>query len=128
MSTLNKAIADIDKAICDNISKFDPTDRGVLSQNILSQLRNLVEHVSLKAYAGPLDVEVTYPNITAAIAYMNTQGKLSFLRKFHNLLQISVSHYTLDGGSSERLMLKYYEYLLRIKEYLKTEHVTLQLN
>ncbi len=39
--------------------------------------------------------------------------------KFHNLLQISASHYTLDEGKSERLMLKYYEYLLRIKIFLK---------
>ena len=30
-------------------------------------------------------------------------------------LQKSVSHYTLDENGSDRLMLKYYEYLLKIK-------------
>ncbi len=35
------------------------------------------------------------------------------------MLQKSVSHYTIDGDGSERLMLKYYEYLLRLKTYLK---------
>lgn len=34
-------------------------------------------------------------------------------------MQISVSHYTLDPDSSERLMLKYYEYLLRIRILMK---------
>jgi hypothetical protein len=33
------------------------------------------------------------------------------LGKFHDLLKISTSHYTLDGDASERLMLKYYEYI-----------------
>lgn len=122
MSKINAAIANIDKAICDNISQFDPTDRGLLSQNILAQLRNLVEHTALRAYAGPMDMDVTYPNLTAGITYIKTQGNLNFLNKFHRLLQISASHYTLDGGNSERLMLKYYEYLLRIKGYLSTEH------
>jgi hypothetical protein len=32
------------------------------------------------------------------------------------LLQVSASHYTLHGDASERLLLKYYEYLLRIRD------------
>jgi hypothetical protein len=35
------------------------------------------------------------------------------------LLQASVSHYTLDRDPSERLMLKYYEYLLRTRDLAK---------
>jgi len=41
-------ILNIDKVICGNISRFDSTERGLLSQNILSQLRNFVEYISLK--------------------------------------------------------------------------------
>ena len=47
------------------------------------------------------------------------QGQLRFLANFHGLLQKSVSHYTFDEGGSERLMLKYYEHLLKIKNFLK---------
>lgn len=36
-------------------------------------------------------------------------------------MQISVSHYTPDENASERLMLKYYEYLLKIKSLLLKE-------
>ena len=49
---------------------------------------------------------------------MQTRGDLRFLHQFHELLQKSVSHYTLDENGSERLMLKYYEYLLKIKIFL----------
>ena len=53
---------------------------------------------------------------------MKTRGKFRFLSKFYDLLQITVSHYTLDEECSERLMLKYYEYLLRIKNLCQEEY------
>lgn len=119
MSKVDDAILKIDKVVCDNITKFEITERGLLSQNILSQLRNFVEHVSLKAYSRGSDIDDSYENITKANAYVETRGELRFLTKFHQFLQITASHYTLDEENSERLMLKYYEYLLKIKLYLK---------
>ncbi len=50
---------------------------------------------------------------------MQRRGELRFLYRFHEMLQKSVSHYTVDKDGSERLMLKYYEHLLKIKLYLK---------
>lgn len=52
---------------------------------------------------------------------INSEGRYKFLRKFHELLQITTSHYTLDEEKSERLMLKY-EYLLKIKIFLKNTY------
>ena len=61
-----------------------------------------------------------YDTIRVACSYVKAlQGEYRFLSQFHKLLQISVSHYTLDPDSSERLMLKYYEYLLRIRILMK---------
>jgi len=122
MSKIDNTILEIDKVICCNISRFDDSERGLLSQNILSQLRNLVEHISLKIYAGGNDIENTYENITKANIYVSSRGNLRFLKKFYDLLQISASHYTLDEENSERLMLKYYEYLLKIKIFLKNTY------
>lgn len=119
MTRVEKAICDIDGVICKNISKIDLSDRGTESQNILQQLRHFVEHIAIKECFGDSDVEISYSNITGAMSHLRTRGELSFLRKFHDLLEKSVSHYTLDEGNSERLMLKYYEYLLRIKQHLK---------
>lgn len=120
MDKIDYYILNINKVICGNIDKFDVTERGLLSQNILSQLRNFVEHVSLKVYSNGRDIDITYENIEKAILYVKSIGKLKFLSRFHKLLQITASHYTLDEENSERLMLKYYEYLVRIKIFLKS--------
>ncbi len=52
------------------------------------------------------------------MAYVKSRANLNFLGRFHKLVQTSASHYTLDGDASERLMLKYYEYLLRIRNLM----------
>lgn len=124
MDYVDKKIYDTNQVIEKNISKFDDSERGLLSQNILAQLRNLVEYIFLKIYnqRENKSLEPKYENFRIAEKYVKRIGTLSFLRKFHDLLQISTSHYTLDENASERLMLKYYEYLLKIKSFLKEEY------
>ena len=117
MNKVDSEILNIDKVISANIDRFDTTERGLLSQNILSQLRNLVDHISLKAYSNGSDIDNSYENIKRAESYVKTRGDLRFLSNFHKLLQKTISHYTPDEENSERLMLKYYEYLLKIKGY-----------
>jgi hypothetical protein len=106
---VDEAILDTNKVICRNISVFDASERGLLSQNILSQLRNFVEYIVQKVYSKGVDTDPNdYQDKKAAWEYVKTQGQLRFLSKFHGLLQKSVSHYTVDEGGSERLVLKYY--------------------
>ena len=111
-----------DAAICRHIDSLGFLERGAISQDILKNLRDFVEHIMLKIYAHPNDIEVTYPNICKAIEFVKQRGGLKLLRRFHNFLQIVASHYLLDEENSERLMLKYYEYLLKIKSLLKTQY------
>ena len=66
MKKIDDKILDIDRVICKNIRMFECSDRGLLSQNILSQLRNFVEHISLKVYANGQDIENNYSNIEKA--------------------------------------------------------------
>ena len=123
MLKVNEAIFDTNKAICRNISAFDSSERGLLSQNILAQLRNFVEYIVQKVYSNGVDTDPNdYQDKKAAWEFVKTKGELRFLSKFHNLLQKSVSHYTFDEGGSERLMLKYYEYLLKIKVFLEEKY------
>lgn len=124
MNRIDKAILDIDKNICKNIDTFYDSERGLLSQNILSHLRNFIDHIFLKIRNQKEEKSLTneYANLKEAEKYVKSIGKFKFLNKFHDLLQISASHYTLDENASERLMLKYYEYLLKIKLYLMQEH------
>lgn len=123
MLKIDKAILDTNGAICGNIKLVNFTDRGFISQNILGQIRNFVEYVAIKAYSNGADVNPNdYNYRVAALKDMERHGNLRFLYKFHEMLQKSVSHYTVDKDGSERLMLKYYEHLLKIKIYLKDNH------
>lgn len=120
MLRIDKAILDTNAVICDNISQLSFADRGLLSQNILGQLRNFVEYIAIKAYSNGKDVDPNDYNLNvAALKDMQRRGDLRFFDRFHEMLQKSVSHYTVDKEGSERLMLKYYEHLLKIKLYLK---------
>jgi hypothetical protein len=119
---IDKQIIEIDKVICNSIDKFGASERGFLSQTILAQLRNFLDHIMLKVYADGQDMEDNYENICKAIDFVKTRGELKLLRRFHVFIQIVASHYTLDEENSERLMLKYYVYLLKIKKFLKTKY------
>lgn len=122
MNIIDRAIFDVDEVICGNINFFNRDDRGILSQNILGQIRNFTEYVIIKVTLGndidPNDYEIN----KQAMEKLRQNGELRFLYCFHEMLQKSVSHYTFDKESSERLMLKYYEYLLKIKKYLKENY------
>ena len=121
MVTVTKQIQNTDEAICRNIALL-ADQRALLSQNVLSQLRNLVEGVSVRIHTDAPDVEFKYEAITLGLAFVTSKAKYNFLGKFHKLIQISASHYTLDGDTSERLMLKYYEYLYRIRSLLRDSY------
>lgn len=131
MLKIDKAILDTDGIICKNISKFDFSERGLLSQNILSQLRNYVEYIATKIYGNEQNIDIDpndYPAKQKAIKYIKPRGDLRFLYNFHDFLQKSASHYSLNEDASERLLLKYYEYLIKIKLFLKNNFNLLVLN
>ncbi|WP_196220168.1 hypothetical protein [Terrilactibacillus tamarindi] len=115
---IDAQIFNINKVICRHLDNLGTSPRGVVSQDILSQLRNFVEHIMLKFYANGQDIENSYVNICKAIDFVKVRGNLKVLWRFHDYLQIVASHYTLDEENSERLMLKYYEYLLKIKNLM----------
>ncbi|MDR2180668.1 MAG: AAA family ATPase [Synergistaceae bacterium] len=119
---IDEQILVINKTICRHIDSLDTFGRGMASQDILSHLRNFAEHIMLKIYTNGQEISDEYENIQKAINHVKTRGEVRFLRRFHDFLQIVASHYTLDEENSERLMLKYYEYLLKIREFLKTKY------
>ena len=123
MKTADQVIQTIDEVICNNIVSSNKDARGLLAQNILAQLRNLLDHVSLKIYGTSKgqDLLDSYENLKEGIKYVKSKnGKYKFISDFFKFLQISVSHYTVDPENSERLMLKYYEYLLKLRQFMKT--------
>lgn len=119
---IDEQIRKSDKVICRHISNINNAIRGEISQDILAQLRHFVEHIMLKIYANGNDIEDSQENVKKAVKYMKNESSLRYLSRFHHFLQVSVSHRTLDEENSERLMLKYYEYLLRIRNFLHEKY------
>lgn len=114
-------ILNIDKVICNNIDQETVVERGLLSQNILSQLRNLVEDISVLIYNKKYnaDLDNHYDSKKTAYNDLYTTCNPRFLMEFHKYLKHSKSHYTPDYDGAERLMIKYYYYLVKIKDYMK---------
>ncbi|NKY05308.1 AAA family ATPase, partial [Gordonia polyisoprenivorans] len=120
MASIEEQVKNCDSVICENIQHANG-DRGLLAQNLLSQLRNLVEGLILWAHAGDASTEFNYNKLSAAVLDAKAKARFRLLARFHDLLQSSASHYTLDKDSSERLMLKYYEYLIRTRKLVHDE-------
>lgn len=112
---MHQQVQSADGVICQSIASLDD-HRGFLSQTILAQLRNLVEGLTVWAYLDDPTAEFRYDQMASALNEVKAKAKFRLLSRFHNLLQASTSHYTLDRDPSERLMLKYYEYLLRTRD------------
>lgn len=117
--SVEQQVTSADSVICQNIAN-QVGDRGFLSQNVLGQLRNLVEGLIVWAHQGR-SAEFHYAQVGPALGFVKANAKFRLLGRFHGLLQASVSHYTLDRDPSERLMLKYYEYLLRTRELAQAQ-------
>lgn len=71
MNKVDNEILNINKVISNNIDRFDDSERGLLSQNILSQLRNFVDHISLKAYSNGKDIDNTEGCLAAGLGLRN---------------------------------------------------------
>ena len=114
---------DINTSLVKNIEllKIQEITRAFISQNLLSQARNLVEHVAVKSYGQGKEIEANWDTIKAAQEFIKGDEKYLFLRRFHRFLQESSSHYTPDEEGAERLMMKYYQYFLMLKNFVKKE-------
>ena len=115
MVSITERIKNTDKIICRYLDQVDAASRGVISQDILSHLTDLVEHIMLRLYATDDYIDDTEENISRAIQHAQTDQNLKQLYRFHYFLQTITAHYALDEDNSERLMLKYYRYLIEIK-------------
>ena len=122
MNEFDRNILIVSENICKNIANISEEDRGFRSQNILNNLRNLVEAVDQRIYSEIETITLNkYDDIEKSVSYVASRGNLRFLNRFHYFLQASVSHFIPDEDGATRLMLKYYEWLIRIREYVKNE-------
>ncbi len=119
MPSIDESIKKIDSVICRHLDEIENNSRGAISQDILEQLTKFVNHIMLKFYANGREIPINAENISKATEFAQINSDLYTLYKFHNYLEIVTTQYTLDEDGSERLMLKYYQYLLEAKNLLK---------
>ena len=124
---VDEAIYESNKIICRQISRLGESTRGEVSQEVLESLRHFVEHIILKEYANGGDIEDTHENLKVAVKYVKNEPQLIHLSRFHNFLQVSSSHRVLKEHNAERLMIRYYEYLFRIRKFLYDKYSMLVL-
>lgn len=120
MATARQQVLNTDSVITQNIDAW-ADDRGFLSQNVLSHLRNLVESLLVWVATKNPEEPFHFDKVAPSVPTVKAQAKFRVLARFHDQLQASVSHYTMDRDPSERLMLKYYEYLLRTRDIAQAE-------
>ncbi|WP_104168609.1 ATP-dependent RecD-like DNA helicase [Arthrobacter sp. SX1312] len=121
MASVDAQIYSVGATISDTIDAL-AHDRGLLSRNVIKQLRDLVEAAAVRFHKGNGNVEFHYDLTHEAIEWVGSTGKqTNFIYRFHKLLQMSASHYSFDADTAERLMLKYYEYLLRMRTLLQQQ-------
>ena len=98
-------------------------DRGLLSENILSQLRNLTEDIAIliNNKENSLELDCHYENVGTSMDFVTSKSKYKYIKKFHDFLQSTVSHYTPGENDAERLMLYYFRYLCMFKQTLVDE-------
>lgn len=75
MSTVDQQIQSAADAISENIDAL-AHDRALLAQNILSQLRNLVEGIAVRLHAGRGDVEFQYSAVGPALTHVGARAMI----------------------------------------------------
>lgn len=79
---IDKGIRRIDNSICRHIDNLQRDGRAYVSQDVVGDLRHLVEHVMLKIYANGQDLDDSYENLCKGISYVEARGNLSGLDGF----------------------------------------------
>lgn len=100
-------------------------DRDYLSKNVLSNLRYLVEYCFFRVYITDKIkgyVKFNHENNGLSIKYMKSCANMRELRALHGFLQISTSHTLPNGDGSSRVLIKYLNYLIELKKFMKIKY------
>lgn len=120
MATVEKQVQAASSAIDENIDSLR-NNPELLSRNVLAQIRPLLEGLMVWAATGDPQREFHYENVGPAREKVSGLANLRLLDRIHKMVQASTSHYSLERDPSDRLMLKYYEYLVRTRDLAKQQ-------
>lgn len=116
MDTNDKEIINASEAIDEALLRMTKENRGKTSRNILKELRDLNDHIALKIWR---EIEPLQPmDINKVASKFITKKNFKYIGVFDKFLRKSLSHFTPNEDGAERLMIKYYKYLLMHKKLM----------
>lgn len=107
-----KASEAIDKALL----SITRENRGEVAFRILSIVRNLNDHIADKIWKDMRPHQRM--DINKVASKFGNLPPYQFIARFDKFLRASVSHFTPSEEGAERLMLKYYRFILQLKKAL----------
>lgn len=122
MKIVDKRLRETADVINKKFAKVNEENRGEVSGEILSHLRNFCEAFMYKVYdeENNADIYQTQDNLTLVRKYI--KDKHYDVWKFHSLLDSSVGHMDFGPMQSEALTLKYIPQLIRLKTFLQKQY------
>ena len=122
MKIVDKRLRETADVINKKFAKVNEENRGEVSGEILSHLRNFCEAFMYKVYDEENDADIyqTQDNLTLVRKYI--KDKHYDVWKFHSLLDSSVGHMDFGPMQSEALTLKYIPQLIRLKTFLQKQY------
>ena len=123
--SVEKEINYISNVIEKNINYYKTLlDKGFLSENILSQLRNLVEDMAIliNNKSNNKNLDINYENISPSLEFLKGKPKYKFILEFYDFLKGTSSHYTPNEDGAERLVSFYFRYICLIKQLLFSDY------
>lgn len=109
-------------AIEANCAHAEIMGRGLAAQNILAQVRNLIDALASLIHVNNANAELEYDYIVAAHDSLKKIAKYKFIYELYDYLQVVSSHYIVDEINSVFVLNKYCAYLIRIRDYLKDNY------
>lgn len=120
-----KEITYISNVIEKNIEYYETIkDKGFLSENILAQLRNLIEDVAIliNNRENNQNLDTQYENISPSLEFLKGKAKFKFILDFYNFLKGTSSHYTPSEDGAEKLVAYYFRYICLTKKLLNVDY------
>lgn len=120
-----KEITYISNVIEKNIEYYEQIkDKGFLSENILAQLRNLVEDVAIliNNRENNQSLDTQYENISPSLDFLKGKSKYKFILDFYNFLKGTSSHYTPSEDGAEKLVAYYFRHICLTKKLLHSNY------
>jgi len=117
MNEIEQAVINSDNTICENIDSIEKVGKLLAYQNILNALRTFVEAIAVHIYAvdKKTNPAYSYDSIQSSLKHISSESKYVDVKNFHKFLQQSKSHFSSDDDTAERFMIRYFEFLIKLK-------------